>query len=256
MRRVFLYLTTCLLFFPASASALTLSDAQPLMLVSNAYPELAGVLNAAIDDITPQEPKSIFEYWLPVKYERGFDWPFFWSVVGLILFFSSVIITLFGVWNRRLRKEIKRRKKAEQDLRAIAMCDPLTKLANRNRFSEDFTATLSLCERQGSLMALALLDLDNFKPINDRYGHLVGDMCLKEIALRIQSQCRASDTVARLGGDEFAVIFACPEDEMSLVIVAERLIRALNEPIYVKDLTFMLGYPSGFPFTLPWPGNE
>lgn len=79
-------------------------------------------------------------------------------------------------------------------------------------------------------MALMFIDLDEFKPVNDIYGHAVGDLLLKEVAVRIQKCMRESDTVARLGGDEFVVLLPIIEAEQDASIVAEKIRHALNQP--------------------------
>ena len=94
-------------------------------------------------------------------------------------------------------------------LRSQAMTDPLTGLANRRGLHRGLEGAMHIAQREGKHLAIALLDLDRFKPINDRFGHAAGDDVLRETASRLRAVARRStDTVARLGGDEFAVIWA------------------------------------------------
>src|SRR6266700_5090983 len=91
-------------------------------------------------------------------------------------------------------------------LETRAEIDPLTDLLNRRGFEREFKRALAYVKRYGASAALIYLDLDGFKPVNDRHGHAAGDAVLKVVAATLVRNVRASDTVARLGGDEFAVI--------------------------------------------------
>ena len=98
------------------------------------------------------------------------------------------------------------RKRHEGQLRYLADHDPLTGLANRRRFETELRRELAAAHRYGSGGAVILLDLDNFKALNDSHGHAAGDELLRAVAQAIRGRMRASDTLARLGGDEFAVV--------------------------------------------------
>lgn len=102
--------------------------------------------------------------------------------------------------------DINQRKNAEEQIRHLAFYDSLTHLPNRRLLNERLLHAVSISKRDHRYGALMFLDLDNFKPLNDRYGHGVGDLLLKEVAQRITACSREMDTVARFGGDEFVVI--------------------------------------------------
>lgn len=93
--------------------------------------------------------------------------------------------------------------------RELARHDPLTGLSNRKGFTEAALAILSRAQMENAGGAVMMLDLDGFKPINDRYGHAMGDQILVRLADKLASAARATDVVARLGGDEFAIL--CPK---------------------------------------------
>jgi len=96
-------------------------------------------------------------------------------------------------------------------LEALSMTDELTGIANRRAFERRLQQALAAAERHGEPGVLGFFDLDDFKAINDRFGHEAGDSLLKAVADRLQAQLRQDDCVARLGGDEFAVILVrCP----------------------------------------------
>ena len=102
--------------------------------------------------------------------------------------------------------DITDRKVAENELWRLANHDALTGLANRVLFHERLTAALEAAETSGTSVSLLLLDLDDFKSVNDTLGHDAGDRLLGEAARRLTAKVRVTDTVARLGGDEFAII--------------------------------------------------
>ena len=114
----------------------------------------------------------------------------------------------------------------QEKLEALALRDPLTGLANRRLFNELLDADLARTQRSGLPLAVAFLDLDGFKNVNDTYGHDVGDLVLCETARRLVSTVRGADIVARLGGDEFVVVYE-PNDPNSSNLI-ERMDRALS----------------------------
>jgi diguanylate cyclase (GGDEF)-like protein/PAS domain S-box-containing protein len=103
-------------------------------------------------------------------------------------------------------RDISARKRAEAEIKALAFYDPLTHLPNRRLLHDRLGQVRAACQRSGCHGALLLLDLDNFKPLNDAYGHAAGDLLLIEVARRLTLTVRAADTAARLGGDEFVLL--------------------------------------------------
>ena len=120
-------------------------------------------------------------------------------------------------------------------MRALALRDPLTGLANRRLFNELFDAHVAHHQRNGSALALAFLDLDGLKYVNDVYGHDAGHLVLRATASRLLKIVRGADTVARIGGDEFVIVYA-PNDVDSRNLIA-RIDRALAEPISISATT-------------------
>jgi len=118
--------------------------------------------------------------------------------------------------------------------------DDLTSLPNRRLLQERLEQVLVRARRNASIGALMLLDLDNFKTINDSLGHSVGDLLLKEVSARLQACCRRQDLVARVGGDEFAILLPSDvhnEDEVVFGAsnVAEKALKLLAEPIRIDE---------------------
>jgi diguanylate cyclase (GGDEF)-like protein len=134
----------------------------------------------------------------------------------------------FGVLARALSGAAKQRAELEAELRRQALEDPLTGLANRTLFKDRVEHALSLRREEGKSVAVAFLDLDDFKTINDSLGHAAGDELLIHVARRIKDSIRTSDTAARLGGDEFAVLL---EDVEDISVPAYRILQSLAEPI-------------------------
>jgi len=127
--------------------------------------------------------------------------------------------------------DITREREAEQQLRQLALYDPMTGLANRAFFHERLRHAIKLRHDEGRATGLLYIDLDNFKGINDRWGHDLGDEVLKEIGRRIEMSVRPGDTAARLGGDEFAVVLTEPVAPDDAVGVAERLLSEIGRPL-------------------------
>lgn len=119
----------------------------------------------------------------------------------------------------------------ERELQHAAFHDPLTELPNRRFLVERCEAALANARRHSEATALLLIDLDHFKPINDRYGHDAGDLMLQSIAQRLREHVRAGDAVARLGGDEFAVLIGGDDAEQHAREIARRLLAELAKPV-------------------------
>ena len=145
--------------------------------------------------------------------------------------------------------DITERKTAEEQIHTMAFYDSLTQLPNRRLLNERLVQTMVASKRSGRYGALMFLDLDNFKPLNDAYGHDVGDLLLIEAAQRISACVRKVDTVARFGGDEFVVMVSeldadQAESVRQVSTVAEKIRSALSEPYLLKNL------PEGKPETI------
>ena len=137
---------------------------------------------------------------------------------GRVAFYDGIIQDITGA------------KDLEEKAIQASVQDPLTGLPNRLLLMDRLARMVGSAQRDGTKVAVLFLDLDNFKPVNDRLGHAVGDEVLKEAAGRIQSEIRASDTVARVGGDEFVVLLPGQRGESGAGVVARKIIKALSLP--------------------------
>lgn len=130
-------------------------------------------------------------------------------------------------------RDITDRKDYEIQLEKQALYDPLTNLPNRTLFEDRYQSIHSKTDQ--SLVAVLFVDLDNFKGVNDEYGHAVGDQVLQELSSRMQGTLRESDTVARIGGDEFVIILESIRNKMDVSKVTEKLLNNIYLPIQIGD---------------------
>jgi diguanylate cyclase (GGDEF)-like protein/PAS domain S-box-containing protein len=128
----------------------------------------------------------------------------------------------------------------QEQLRLQALFDPLTGLANRAFFHEQLEHAVSIRTENEPGTAVVFIDLDEFKQINDQYGHSVGDEVLAILGARLKTVIRAGDSVARLGGDEFAVLLTSVHEPAEPAIVAERLLEQITAPIDVAGRQLLL----------------
>jgi diguanylate cyclase (GGDEF)-like protein len=131
------------------------------------------------------------------------------------------------------------------ELSSLAFHDRLTRLPNRVLLGERTDTALARAARNGTTVALLVLDLDGFKRINDRYGHRVGDETLVIVAARLRDQLREVDVAARLGGDEFALLLTDLHDPAEATMVARRVLAALSQPLQMPDDELMVGVSIG-----------
>ena len=163
-----------------------------------------------------------------------------WAVLG-----SLMVVTLTGLLGRmswqlvqgRVREGETKLQHAQR-IEYLAYHDGLTGLPNRSLFSKALSQSISEAHRYQRRLAVAFLDLDRFKQINDTLGHEAGDQLLKEVATRLKACTRESDTVARLGGDEFVVLLPQLEDEKYAAIVAQKILTAVARPFGLMGQEF------------------
>jgi diguanylate cyclase len=167
---------------------------------------------------------------LPVRHQD--------EVGYLVLGFNNLV--------ERLREKEMALVASEARLQFMAHHDPLTHLCNRAMLDDRLQQALARAEREGERFALLFFDLDGFKPINDAYGHPVGDAVLVEVAARLSHGRRALDTVARLGGDEFVILLTELEaPRQAAALVAEQCLAAICAPYVVDDTILTLSASVG-----------
>ncbi|WP_445395911.1 diguanylate cyclase domain-containing protein [Zobellella sp. An-6] len=170
----------------------------------------------------------------PIKSQEG--------VIGALLVLSPAGHLPYGEQDRELLQFVAaqlatamERKRMLLRLEHMARYDPLTDLPNRTLFMDRLQTALKRAHREQGRLALLYLDLDKFKQVNDRYGHLAGDRLLQEVAVRLSGCVRESDTVARLGGDEFVVLLEDVAHPAAVEQVADKIHRALAAGYHLPE---------------------
>ncbi|WP_240009697.1 EAL and GGDEF domain-containing protein [Marinomonas algicola] len=126
---------------------------------------------------------------------------------------------------------------AEENLKKLAFYDPLTKLSNRTTIEKKLIASISEAAQKNTQIGLLILDLDQFKNVNDTYGHHVGDKLLIAVAERLKEEVRPNENFGRMGGDEFMVIIENLNNQQELLDIAHKLLHTLTRPIPLPGQT-------------------
>jgi diguanylate cyclase (GGDEF)-like protein/PAS domain S-box-containing protein len=153
-------------------------------------------------------------------------------------------------------RDVTERKALEDQLRQLAFHDPLTLLANRSLFRNRVEHALALSRRTQERLAVLMIDLDNFKNVNDSQGHDVGDRLLQTAAQRLVKCTRAADTVARLGGDEFAVLLEGDTTVEQAERIADSVTEAFSIPISIDGNDKLETTSIGVAFSAPGDDSE
>ena len=130
-------------------------------------------------------------------------------------------------------------------MRHQALHDALTNLPNRILLDDRLQQAILVGQRENKMLALIMIDLDQFKAINDTLGHHAGDLVLQQTATRLQHALRGSDTIARLGGDEFAILLTSVSDRAGVVTTAQRILEVIGQPLTIEDRTLRVAASLG-----------
>lgn len=178
-------------------------------------------------------------YWFTDVFFRQDPWAT--GAFNLLMVGSTVLITAVGAYaahqSRRLAYyhylQVEQEREAS---RQIALHDPLTGLPNRRLLTENLAQAIARNERYKTMAAVLFIDLDDFKPINDRHGHVFGDRFLKAVGERLLESVRSTDTVSRLGGDEFVVLLEDLQDEAGAECLRRRVQEAFEAHIVIDGI--------------------
>ncbi len=151
----------------------------------------------------------------------------------------------------RLAAELQASRAHITELEARVDVDPLTETLNRRGFERELKRSLAYVKRYGVSAALVYLDLDEFKPVNDRHGHAAGDAVLKAIAAALIRHVRASDVIARIGGDEFAALLWNVDDAAAAAKAAALEAAVYATPVRWGSSTLVVGASAGVAFMGP-----
>jgi len=144
-----------------------------------------------------------------------------------------------------LVQEINERRALEEQLTHLAFHDPLTGLPNRSLFMDRLQRAIAEAERKKEPVVVMFIDLDDFKKVNDSFGHHVGDKVIQTAALRLKKCLRDIDSIARMGGDEFTLLIPHIGEQEDIEIIARRLIESLDDPIVVEGTEFRMSISIG-----------
>lgn len=160
------------------------------------------------------------------------------ALVGLLILAAVQVRSArhrLGEYAVTLEARNRELEQTKQELHHSASHDVLTDLPNRQLFYDRFVQALALASRRQTPVALLLIDLDRFKPINDTFGHALGDRLLQAVAARLRECLRKSDTVARLGGDEFVVILTEIEHTKAVALAGQTILETVAQPFPLDD---------------------
>lgn len=151
-----------------------------------------------------------------------------WRYIISVTSFTAIALVVPG-W--ALHRALTKRERMVAEVRRLASHDGLTGLPNRRLFMDRLEQAVRRAHRDGRRAAVMFLDLDDFKPVNDTWGHRQGDAVLRAIAHRLSDCVRETDTVARFGGDEFVIVMTDVGDREDVEALAEKINHALSEPL-------------------------
>lgn len=174
----------------------------------NDEPELLGIMEKLVDSLSEQERKGIESEWASIRLEQTVDY----TLVFQLVIGATVILALLFYWNRKLGRLNRELAAANNRLAYLSVTDDLTQIGNRSYFDREFSKSFQWCQRHQEGFAVAMVDADHFKSINDTYGHDAGDRCLIALADTMRSHFRRdTDRLTRFGGEEF-IIFTSFDD--------------------------------------------
>ena len=163
-------------------------------------------------------------------YDSAFNIAYFLKIISYFIPFVCLIINYVFSYNAVLEAQI-RLQISREKLKYLASHDPLTELYNRREFERIIEQKVASSNRENGSFALFLIDIDNFKQINDTFGHIRGDEFIQHFADVLQSLTRKGEILSRIGGDEFTLITGKLQSKEDVQLLAERLINGLNKPI-------------------------
>ncbi|WP_228705776.1 transporter substrate-binding domain-containing protein [Marinobacter sp. es.048] len=211
-------------------------------------PLVLGIMQKLVSSLTAEERKNLERQWRNIRLKQSVDYTLFWQMAIVAI----LVTALLFYWNRKLNRLNSDLTSANETLARLSVTDDLTELGNRSYFDQEFRKSFQWCQRHHSGFAVAMVDADHFKMINDNYGHEAGDVCLKTLAdLMREHFRRETDRLSRFGGEEF-VIFASYEDSTEIKNRLESFRRAVEDSCSVCgeneiNITISIGLATGTP---------
>lgn len=168
--------------------------------------------------------------------------------IGSLTLRFNELLKRAEIWQSELNSQLQQQAERGDELEILALTDSLTQLPNRLYFGQLLQNMVSNSANSQQMSALMFIDLDNFKFVNDNYGHDAGDEVLIEISRRIQSCIRSDDTLCRLGGDEFALLLPKKITPQLIEQICLRLLQKVREPLWVKSAQMPVSLSIGVAF--------
>lgn len=206
------------------------ASGQPLWLAAEPWPTAPA----------PAGPRRALLQQAGLRGSLGFPITSEGAILGVLMFFSQTVqpadhdmLTMLVAIGSQIGQFLEQRR-VEAALQYQAIYDALTGLPNRHLLHDRLQQALLVAQRGHHKLALLVMDLDQFREVNDTLGHHFGDALLQQVGLRLRAHVSPIDTVARLGGDEFAVLLPTVADEMSVALVARQLLQAIDQPFLLQ----------------------
>lgn len=194
-------------------------------------PELYSIVQKVLQQVSAETYAQLTNKWLQVNYKKRYDW----KQLGLILSPILLIMVIILIFNSKLRSTRQRLQVINEKLEVLSVTDHLTGVYNRQYLDQALDAEVDRVQRYQTKFSLIMLDLDNFKAVNDLHGHLIGDEVLIKTAEVIQANIRKTDIFGRWGGEEFLVI--CTEtSSVQVCKLAEKIRLAIELETYPQDI--------------------
>jgi diguanylate cyclase (GGDEF)-like protein len=216
----------------------------------NDEPVLLGIMQKLVASITPEDHRNLENGWRNIRIDQPVNYSLIWQLLAIGIFAASLLI----YWNRKLGRLNRDLESANQALAQLSVTDNLTQLGNRSYFDSEFRKSFQWCQRHATGFAVAMIDIDLFKTINDTYGHEAGDVCLKALADMMKRHFRReTDRLSRFGGEEF-VIFTSYDDEQDTIKRLDDFRKAVEGKCTAcaqrdVQLTLSIGLATGVPRT-------
>lgn len=220
----------------------------------NDEPILLSIMQKLVASLSAEERQHLDNQWRTVQLEQTVDYTLLWQLMVI----ATVILGLLFYWNRKLGRLNRKLAIANATLQHLSVTDDLTQLGNRSYFDREFNQSFQWCLRHRAGFAVAMVDADHFKRINDTYGHEAGDLCLKALADSMRAHFRRdTDRIARFGGEEF-VIFTTYQDRGDTIKRLDDFRAAVGHSLTISDhpdiqLTISIGLAIGTPDTTTEP---
>jgi polar amino acid transport system substrate-binding protein len=197
------------------------------MAVRKDWSEFTSILQKAMDSITEKEKGEIYSQWLFFDYQQEIDNNFVIKIIAG----SIGLLMIPIVWVFLLRKQIIKRKQVEKELQEavkkttkLSITDTLTGIRNRLYLDQFLEEEIQRSQRYGNHLSIILIDIDDFKKVNDQYGHIIGDKVLVDLVDMISPMIRKTDVFGRWGGEEFLII--CTETDLNNAVILAEGIRS------------------------------